>query len=71
MMIALRIMTALISTFCAIAIQADLHHRGALFFNINTSEDLIPVFLFMSTMGQFFVGHFELNNVDKLHTMFH
>lgn len=71
MMIALRIMSALISTLCTLAIQADLHHRGALFFKIKTSEDLVPVFLFMSTMGQFFVGHFELNNVDKLHTMFH
>lgn len=71
MMIALRIMSALISTFCTIAIQADLHHRSALFLNIKTSEDLVPVFLFMATIGQFFVGHFELNHVDKFHTTFH
>lgn len=71
MMVALRLMSALIGIIVTVAIQADLHHRGALFLDIKSSEDWTPVFLFLAVIGQFFTGYFELNLVDALHTKMH
>merc|ERR1719330_1589704 len=70
-MIALRVMTSLTCTFSVIAIQADLHHRGAVFLDMKSNEDVALVLLFAAAMGKFITGHFELNGIDKLHTKFH
>lgn len=71
LMVALRIMTAVINSLIIVAIQADLHHRKTTFLNIQSGEDLVPVGLFLMIVGFFCVGHFELNLMDKFHTQGH
>jgi magnesium-transporting ATPase (P-type) len=71
MMLALRVMTATINMLILVAIQADLHHRNAIFGYIQSQQDMVPVCLFVLAIGFFCTGHFELNNVDVLHTKGH
>ena len=71
MMVALRVMSALTCILNIVAIQNDLHYRGTVFLSIKSSDDMVPIFLFIAAIGQFLSGHFELNNVDKTHTIGH
>ena len=70
-MVALRVISSIaaVLTFCAI--QNDLHYRGTVFLNIQSGEDMVPIFMFIAAIGKFLTGHFELNLMDQLHTMGH
>ena len=71
LMIALRVMTAVINSLIIVVIQSDLHHRKSKFFQIDNSKDYVPICLFIELVGFFCVGHFELNLIDGAHTTFH
>eukprot|EP00957_Ditylum_brightwellii_P030109 2279020-Ditylum_brightwellii.AAC.1 len=71
MMIALRVMTATINMVLLLAIQADLHHRSATFFDIQSGADMVPVCLLITAIGFFLTGHFELNMIDTIHSLGH
>lgn len=71
MMIALRVMTATINMLILIAIQADLHHRQATLFSIQSGADMVPVCLLILAIGFFLTGHFELNMMDGFHAQGH
>jgi len=71
MMVALRAMSGITSTLTFCAIQNDLHYRGTTFLNIKSGEDLVPIFMFIAAIGKYMTGHFELNLMDKVHTMGH
>ncbi len=71
LMVALRIMTAVISALIIVSIQADLHYRKTTFFNIETGKDFVPIGLFLMIVGFFCTGHFELNLMDNFHTTGH
>lgn len=71
LMVALRIMTAVINSLIIVAIQADLHHRKTTILNIQSSRDCVPIGLFIMIVGFFCVGHFELNLMDSFHTSGH
>ena len=71
LMIALRIMTAVINALIMVAIQADLHHRKTTFLNLKTGKDFVPIGFFCFVVGFFCTGHFELNMMDKFHTKAH
>lgn len=71
MMVALRIMTATMNILILFAIQVDLHHRNSVFLRVESGADMVPICLFIMACGFFCVGHFELNMMDKFHTMGH
>lgn len=71
MMVALRVMTATISILVLVAVQADLHHRGAVFGSVQSQQDMVPICLVINAIGMFCVGHFELNMLDDFHTKGH
>lgn len=71
MMVALRVMTAVINSLIIVVIQNDLHYRKSQFFQIESSKDYVPICLFIEIIGFFCVGHFELNLIDKTHTALH
>lgn len=71
LMIALRLMTAVISALIMVAIQADLLHRRTTFFRIESGKDFVPIGLFCMIVGFFCTGHFELNLMDHVHTAGH
>lgn len=71
MMVALRVMTATLNMIVLVAIQQDLHHRNTYLFNIQSSEDMIPISMLVMTIGFFLTGHFELNLMDKTHALGH
>jgi len=53
------------------AVRSDLIYRGRNLFDIETHDDMIPVSLMSIALGLFFLGHFELNRIDHLHTAAH
>ena len=71
MNIALRVMTATINMLVLVAVQADLHHRGAVFGHVQSQEDMVPICLVVLAIGFFLTGHFELNKLDTFHTKSH
>lgn len=71
LMIALRVMTAVINALILVAIQADLHHRRTTFLDIQGPKDFVPIGLFVMIMGFFCTGHFELNMTDRFHSAGH
>jgi len=70
-MIALRIMTVCLNMILLASIQADMHHRGSTLLSFKTREDLVPVLMTIQCIGQFLLGHFELNLVDSAHATGH
>jgi len=71
MMVALRVMSSITCVLTFMAIQDDLHHRNTNFFSIKSSEDMVPICLYIAAMGKFMTGHFELNLMDGVHTAGH
>ena len=71
MMVVLRIMTAIQEMILLLAIQQDLHHRDTYLFNIQSGNDMVPIFMLIMTIGQFLTGHFELNKMDSFHESGH
>ena len=67
MMVALRVMSSITCVLTFMAIQDDLHHRNTNFFRIKSSEDMVPICLYIAAMGKFMTGHFELNLMDGVH----
>jgi len=71
MMVALRVMSSITCVLTFMAIQDDLHHRNTNFFSIKSSEDMVPICLYIAAMGKFMTGHFELNLMDGVHSTGH
>lgn len=71
LMIALRIMTALICALLIVAIHTDLNYRQTNLLNIRSTRDFVPILLYFMIVGFFCVGHFELNLMDSFHTSWH
>lgn len=74
MMVALRTMSAITCVLTIMAVQNDLHYRKAQFFDFlafQSAQDMVPICLFISAMGKFMTGHFELNMLDPTHTKGH
>merc|ERR1712038_479790 len=73
MMVALRIMTALINMLLLVAIHMDLDYRKAhlCVLSCTTQADYVPLFMYIFCVGNFLAGHFELNMTDSVHTKMH
>mmetsp|Transcript_29872 Transcript_29872/g.63967 ORF Transcript_29872/g.63967 Transcript_29872/m.63967 type:complete len:280 (+) Transcript_29872:126-965(+) len=71
LMIALRIVTSVISALVVVVIQIDLQYRKTTFLNIQSGKDFVPIGLFFLIVGFFCTGHFELNMQDSFHTSGH
>lgn len=73
MMVALRVMSAVINALFLVAIHVDLHYRNAemCLFTCQTNADYVPLFMYIFCIGEFLTGHFELNLKDSFHTTMH
>jgi len=73
MMIALRIMSALINALLLVAIHIDLQYRKThvCLLSCQTQEDYVPLCMYIFSVGNFLAGHFELNLKDSVHTAMH
>ena len=71
MMVALRVMSSITCVLTFMAIQDDLHHRNTNIFSIKSSEDMVPICLYIAAMGKFMTGHFKLSLMDRLHSTGH
>mmetsp|Transcript_15444 Transcript_15444/g.21510 ORF Transcript_15444/g.21510 Transcript_15444/m.21510 type:complete len:170 (+) Transcript_15444:239-748(+) len=71
MMVAMRVMTSVINALVLVAIQTDLHYRNAIFLNVKSGADMVPVCMLLHCLGSFLCGHFELNMMDKFHANGH
>lgn len=71
MMTTLRVMTSTMNMIVLVAIQHDLHHRGATLFSLKTREDFAPILMLVQMIGFFLTGYFELNLADSTHTSGH
>ena len=73
MMVALRIMSAVINSLLLVAIHVDMNYRQAqlCLFSCQTNADYVPLCMYIFCVGNFLTGHFELNLKDNLHTSMH
>jgi len=67
----LRIMTALTCALTMAAIHQDLLYRQSRIYIISSYADMVPVCMLSYIIGSFLTGHYELNKMERFHTMMH